>query len=583
MAAGEKINQLPSGSASDNSLGIVADPQTGKLYQTGYKALKDYFQQGLQVSINTGSLATTASFNTFTASYSQDSASFNLGINNVSGSQGKYLQTASFNTFSSSYNLDSGSFDIRINALSGSSLATASFNSFSASVSSQVSNVFASQSNYTQLSFFNTYTGSVNTQLQNVYASESNYLSTGSYLIDSASFNNRLNNITASGGTGISGSGTINYVPLFSGANSLSSSILQQSGNTVILSGSLVIPSASSGNISIDATGNVNVGGNKVILLSPTVSNNPPMTEFRRIQAGTEIGRGSIGYLGSSEMNISNNMDYTNGSHKYYNPSQSAMWMFMGNVTNQFGMQWTKAGHPNDDTMWTTYGRVVWQVDVLPDFNGEAVTYGSRMRAQQLYLIDGNATGSAGTFVLSSGILTIAGAATTLQPPNLFRFIKQSGSSYNIGAGTVAMSLDVNGGVSQNGARGAASGNAPGGFTNMEYYWKTTNPAGTYADRMVLNESGYLGIGNSTPTAYADLHASTVTGASLRIRSGVAPTGSNDGDVWYDGSVLNFRSGSVTQAVITATSASAPGNASTPALWAAVAYNGSSYRLPLYQ
>jgi hypothetical protein len=43
-----------------------------------------------------------------------------------------------------------------------------------------------------------------------------------------------------------------------------------------------------------------------------------------------------------------------------------------------------------------------------------------------------------------------------------------------------------------------------------------------------------LGIGTSTPTASLDLPASTVAAASLRIRTGVAPTAPNEGDVWFD-------------------------------------------------
>lgn len=48
---------------------------------------------------------------------------------------------------------------------------------------------------------------------------------------------------------------------------------------------------------------------------------------------------------------------------------------------------------------------------------------------------------------------------------------------------------------------------------------------------------------NSVPTAFVDIAGSTTTAASLRIRSGVAPTMPNDGNVWYDGVGLFFRKG----------------------------------------
>jgi hypothetical protein len=48
-------------------------------------------------------------------------------------------------------------------------------------------------------------------------------------------------------------------------------------------------------------------------------------------------------------------------------------------------------------------------------------------------------------------------------------------------------------------------------------------------------------------TAQADLGASTTAAASLRIRSGVAPTAPNDGDIWFDGTDIKMRIGGVTK------------------------------------
>ncbi|MEO6302701.1 MAG: hypothetical protein ABIP51_05980, partial [Bacteroidia bacterium] len=48
---------------------------------------------------------------------------------------------------------------------------------------------------------------------------------------------------------------------------------------------------------------------------------------------------------------------------------------------------------------------------------------------------------------------------------------------------------------------------------------------------------GLVGI-NNTPTAYLDAPASLTTSASIRIRSGVAPTSPNSGDMWQDGTHL---------------------------------------------
>lgn len=50
-------------------------------------------------------------------------------------------------------------------------------------------------------------------------------------------------------------------------------------------------------------------------------------------------------------------------------------------------------------------------------------------------------------------------------------------------------------------------------------------------------------------TAQADLGASTTAAASLRIRTGVAPTTPNDGDIWFDGTALRIRIAGVTRTV----------------------------------
>ncbi len=67
-----------------------------------------------------------------------------------------------------------------------------------------------------------------------------------------------------------------------------------------------------------------------------------------------------------------------------------------------------------------------------------------------------------------------------------------------------------------------------------------------------------VGIGGiTTPTAALDVAASTTSAASLRLRSGTAPTTPNDGDVWYDGTNLKFRKGAAT-VDLTAASAGLP-------------------------
>lgn len=57
----------------------------------------------------------------------------------------------------------------------------------------------------------------------------------------------------------------------------------------------------------------------------------------------------------------------------------------------------------------------------------------------------------------------------------------------------------------------------------------------------VIALTGLSGFGTASPTAAVDIKASTTSAASLRLRSGTAPTSPNNGDIWYDGSHLQGR------------------------------------------
>jgi len=58
--------------------------------------------------------------------------------------------------------------------------------------------------------------------------------------------------------------------------------------------------------------------------------------------------------------------------------------------------------------------------------------------------------------------------------------------------------------------------------------------------------SGVVGV-NTTPTAYMDINGSTSGVSSLRIRSGVAVTSPNDGEIWHTGAKLYMRIGGTTK------------------------------------
>jgi hypothetical protein len=89
---------------------------------------------------------------------------------------------------------------------------------------------------------------------------------------------------------------------------------------------------------------------------------------------------------------------------------------------------------------------------------------------------------------------------------------------------------------------------------NANTYISLTGGGGAFIDYRVNNadsvrfSSTGLFIGSATtPTAILDISASVTARASLRIRSGTAPTTPNDGDIWFDGTDLKMRIGGVTK------------------------------------
>lgn len=77
----------------------------------------------------------------------------------------------------------------------------------------------------------------------------------------------------------------------------------------------------------------------------------PSFMEFRRTDlAGT--ARASVGMLGTGEANLSHNMDYTDGVHRYYDATQGAVWLAMH--SGAWAIQYAPSGLAAD--IWTSAG-----------------------------------------------------------------------------------------------------------------------------------------------------------------------------------------------------------------------------------
>ncbi|MFQ5492568.1 MAG: hypothetical protein ACE5DX_00190 [Candidatus Dojkabacteria bacterium] len=81
-------------------------------------------------------------------------------------------------------------------------------------------------------------------------------------------------------------------------------------------------------------------------------------------------------------------------------------------------------------------------------------------------------------------------------------------------------------------------------------YNTTTNDLAieSTGDLVLLSGGGYVGIGTATTTAFLDITAPTTSAAQINLSPSVAvdPSAPVNGDMWYNGTNLNFYNGSVT-------------------------------------
>lgn len=72
---------------------------------------------------------------------------------------------------------------------------------------------------------------------------------------------------------------------------------------------------------------------------------------------------------------------------------------------------------------------------------------------------------------------------------------------------------------------------------------------GVSGSPFIIGANGISINGGSAPTAWCDLNASTTARATIRMRTGVAPTTPNDGDMWQDGTNFKIQINGVTKTV----------------------------------
>jgi hypothetical protein len=157
------------------------------------------------------------------------------------------------------------------------------------------------------------------------------------------------------------------------------------------------------------------IGGDFITLGSSASANlTPTFIEFLKSNGagGFRSARGTVGFLGADEMNMSVNMNYTGAAHRYYDATKIAIWSFLG--YGGMGYQFVPANNPNSSDIWTTYGCVPFRADVFNQpSTGKGIDGFSTLKFAQLSFTDitntATVTATPAIMQLDGGILKYTG------------------------------------------------------------------------------------------------------------------------------------------------------------------------------
>lgn len=270
--------------------------------------------------------------------------------------------------------------------------------------------------------------------------------------------------------------------------------------------------------------------------LGDTTSNLPTFWEYGDPYNHTKV-RMFNGWLGTREYNAGVNLNYRL-MHQFDDTAYDILYMYLGE--NGWGAQGVGKGHSNfapdhvtPHDVFTLYGKVPLHFDWLKSGN-EYI--GSTISTNELYLYDPTTTdqqmlnGShvhfkvasaalkidsiseidmqsnlnlydpGGSFVSANALFTAqaTGRNTTLYFKNIdnnsnfieTNYVKTKAGSFALGSGVYFHRNNYNGGQAYDGV--VSNGNFAAGGQNAEFFWTTTNPGGTTAERMRLTDSGHL-------------------------------------------------------------------------------------------
>jgi len=266
----------------------------------------------------------------------------------------------------------------------------------------------------------------------------------------------------------------------------------------------------------------------------------PTFWEYLNPYDSTSRARMFNGWLGGEEYNEGYNLNYRAQTHHYYDSTKDIVYTYSGPAHGS-GMQIVDKGHCNTcGDVYTQWGFIPYKFELTR--SGGNITGADLFVRGDMNIVDRGATnknldsGRIANFAIRTGGLFFSGVPVfsladsvsvgiggtstdnfSLEINSNFmngnaqqvintqnntngntrRFLKNKAGSYNIGAGTVVIRDDIQGGVATDAWVGTST--VFGGFSNVRKAWSTTNSSNIFGERMTLSEDGFLGINTATP------------------------------------------------------------------------------------
>lgn len=347
----------------------------------------------------------------------------------------------------------------------------------------------------------------------------------------------------------VSGAGTV------TAADSILSAIQKVDGNsldrwkltgTSTLTGNVTIGGAFSVGFGVAPSAKIHIQG----LAATTgevlrITNSTPTTVLTILEngkvtfTGSQSGAAIVGYQWNNTWTATANSQ-TNTQFDFF--STATVGAFTGSITNYFQIRDNTAG-----TLFSmsNNGGCAFNGMILYDFKNNSTTSIIRNSAAALALRGGT---SSTTRALQFGVNN----ASSTNANVAFNF---TGAIHDIVAGALTRTWT---GILNDLAVSAGDGNTINytmwnnipsfvmGTCTFSYTFFDYNPTitgtGTTTHSAFRVRAGLNAFGHgNVPTAFMDLGASTTASASLRLRTGAAPTTPNDGDIWQDGTNVKVQ------------------------------------------